>query len=159
MVKDLISKHRANGVLIDTNLLLLLVVGIYDRRRIGSFKRTSTYSQKDFQRIGGIAKEFEVLWTTPNIMTEVENLGRQLQSREWPGFAKAVSGLFPKMREEYVHSSHAIACHAHSRLGLTDCATLCFGKPFLLISDDFALYMEARRVGIDAVNYTHIRDV
>jgi hypothetical protein len=159
MVKDLIAKHRTNGVLIDTNLLLLLIVGLYDRRRIGSFKRTSTYSQRDFQRIGGFAKEFEVLWTTPNIMTEVENLGRQLQSREWPGFARAVRGLFPKMREEYVHSSKAITSPAHSRLGLTDCATLCLGKPFLLISDDLMLYLEAQRVGIDAVNYTHIRDV
>jgi hypothetical protein len=157
MIKDLIAKHRRNGVLIDTNLLLLLVVGIHDRRRIGGFKRTSKYSVKDFQRIGGIAKEFQTIWTTPNIITEVDNLGRQLESREWPSFSNALKSLFPKMREEYKPTSEIIDGPLYSRFGITDGASLSFMKPFLLISDDFALYHEALRSGIDAINYTHLR--
>jgi hypothetical protein len=158
MIRDMIAKHRKNGVLIDTNLLLLLVVGIYDRRRIESFKRTSKYSVKDFQRVGGIANEFETLWTTPNIMTEVDNLGRQLESREWPNFSRALESLVLKMREEYKPTSELVTQAQYTRLGVADCAVLRLTTPFLLISDDLGLYMEAQRIGMDAVNYTHIRD-
>ena len=34
---------RANGLLIDTNLLMLLIVGFVNRDRILRFKRTSSY--------------------------------------------------------------------------------------------------------------------
>ena len=93
LLADLVGKHRNNGLLIDTNLLLLLVVGIYDRRRITSFKRTAAYTPGDFQKIGWLSKQFSQLWATPNILTEVDNLGRQLPSREHLGFSNALRQL------------------------------------------------------------------
>jgi len=36
------------GLLIDTNLLVLFIVGTVNRNRIGNFKRTSKYSKDDY---------------------------------------------------------------------------------------------------------------
>jgi hypothetical protein len=99
MFDDLISKHRANGLLIDTHLMLLLVIGIYDRRRMENFKRTAVYTRQDFQRMGWLQTRFDKLWITPNILTEVDNLGRQLPRSEGTGFSNALNALSLKMTE------------------------------------------------------------
>ena len=154
---DLIGKHRNKGLLIDTNLLLLLVVGLYDRRRIANFKRTAAYTLDDFQKIGWLAKQFSQLWTTPNILTEVDNLGRQLPSREHSGFSNSLRQLSIGMREEYVISSLVTASRTYHWLGLADSATLSLTKSLLIISDDFALYQHALKQGYDAINFNHVR--
>lgn len=157
MLEDFVKKHRQNGLLIDTNLLLLLIVGLYDRRRIERFKRTSVYTESDFQRIGWLQAQFQKLWTTPNILTEVDNLGRQLPMNEWNGFSHALRTLCLRMYEESVASTVAMANKSFSRLGLSDNVTLSLGGSFLLISDDLALCNEAGRLGFDALNFNHIR--
>ena len=157
MLEPLISKHRNNGLLIDSNLLLLLVVGLYDRRRIEGFKRTSAYTLSDFQRIGWLQLQFTKLWTTPNILTEVDNLGRQLPKNEWPEFAKSIKSLCLKMFESSVRSASAMELTTFARLGLADNVTLSLGNSFLLISDDLQLCLEASRLGYDAINFNHLR--
>lgn len=159
MLENLISKHRHSGLLIDTNLLLLLVVGLYDRRRIENFKRTSSYAQSDFQRIGWLHGQFQKLWTTPNILTEVDNLGRQLPKNEWPGFSVALKNLNLKITENHVKSAIAMERKSFVRLGLTDNVTLSIANSYLLISDDFALCIEASQLGYDAVNFNHLRQI
>jgi hypothetical protein len=159
MLEEFIIKYRQSGLLIDTNLLLLLVVGLYDRRRIENFKRTSVYTLNDFQRIGWLQEQFTKIWTTPNIMTEVDNLGRQLPRNEWPGFSKALSELNLKMTESSVTSSSAMQRKSFVRLGLADNVTLSLGESFLLITDDLALCNEASRLGYAAVNFNHLRQI
>jgi len=153
----LMAKHAAGGLLIDTNLLLLLAVGNYDRRRTEAFKRTAAYTQRDFQRLGWIASQFRQLLTTPNILTEVDNLGRQLPSREWRGFAESLSKLSLRLTEEVVASSVAMKRTFYARLGLADTVTLSTSLRFLLLSDDFELYLAAQHAGLDAINFNHLR--
>ena len=43
----LIEKHRAKGVLVDTNLLVLFLVGRVNRQRILNFKRTGDFTIED----------------------------------------------------------------------------------------------------------------
>ena len=157
-LKQLLAKHAGNGLLIDTNLLLLLAVGNYDRRRIKSLKRTAAYTHSDFLRLNWLAGHFRQLWTTPNILTEVDNLGRQLPKNEWQGFAVSLSELALGMNEEFVRFSMAAAQGTLPRLGLTDTVTLATGQSFLLLSDDLGLYLAAQKVGYDAINFNHLRN-
>jgi hypothetical protein len=46
--RALIGKHRSKGVLVDTNLLVLLLVGLVNKRRIRRFKRTRDFTPADF---------------------------------------------------------------------------------------------------------------
>ena len=50
-VGDLITEYRDKGILIDTNLLLVLLVGNVDRRQVGRIARTEKYNREDYERI------------------------------------------------------------------------------------------------------------
>ena len=75
---QLIAKYRGKGVLLDTNLMLLLAVGLYKRERISSFKRTDQYTARDFSLVADIISKFDRRITTPHILAETDNLTRQL---------------------------------------------------------------------------------
>jgi hypothetical protein len=82
---QLILKHRGNGLLVDTNLLLLYLVGKTNPDRIRNFKRTSRYTVEDFELLDEIMGQFKTLVTTPHILTELSNLG-DLQGQERSAF-------------------------------------------------------------------------
>jgi hypothetical protein len=153
----LTQRHRENGILIDSNLLLLLAVGDYNSKRIETFKRTARYTNSDYQRLRWYLQKFTVLWTTPNILTEVDNLGRQLPSTEISHFSEAMKTLVTKLAEVNTPSTTVVAYRTFSILGLADSTSLLAQKNCLLLSDDLPLCIWALKAGIDAINFNHIR--
>ncbi|MEH3147011.1 MAG: hypothetical protein PGN34_17050 [Methylobacterium frigidaeris] len=64
-------------VVIDTNLLLLLVVGSADRRYIDGHKRSSGhYTAEDFDTVVQIVGLFPEIVLLPNVLTEVSSFAR-----------------------------------------------------------------------------------
>lgn len=53
------------GLLIDTNLLLLLVVGTIDPGYVRRHKRTQRFTTRDYDELVALADLFDVLVTTP----------------------------------------------------------------------------------------------
>ena len=47
-----VALHRKSGVIVDTNILLLYFVGIFDKARISTFKRASRESPKQIWKEG-----------------------------------------------------------------------------------------------------------
>jgi len=79
------SSARA-GLLVDTNLLVLLAVGTVNRSRIETFKRTRQYTQNDFDLLVRVLNNFGRLFTVAHVLAEVSNLtdlpgGERLQAR------------------------------------------------------------------------------
>ncbi len=74
----LLARYKSKGVVIDTNLLLLYFVGLYDPHRIQKFKRTMTFVLEDFYTLLSFFNYFDKVVTTPNILTEVNSLAGQL---------------------------------------------------------------------------------
>ena len=72
-VKKLIQKYKFKGLLTDTNLLLLYIVGSLDIELIGNFKRTAHYSIDDFYIVSTFIELFEKKIVTPHILTEVSD--------------------------------------------------------------------------------------
>lgn len=73
------GRAQARGSLfIDTNLLLVLLIGALDLGHVERFKRTKPYTRNDDELLLAFIGEFERLITTPNILTEVSNLAGQL---------------------------------------------------------------------------------
>lgn len=63
------------GLIIDTNLLLLLVIGsVDDGKYISSSKRLKSYSEEDYQIVVNYMKLFNSVYITPYIAAEVSNL-------------------------------------------------------------------------------------
>ena len=76
--EQLLVRYRSRGVLVDTNLLLLYFVGLYNPSLIPQFKRTRIFTVNDFDVLQNFIALFSKVVTTPDILTEVSNLSNQL---------------------------------------------------------------------------------
>lgn len=155
---ELLREYRAKGAILDTNLMLLLVVGTYSVDRIGTFKRTMQYVPSDYLLLCKVLEQLDRRVITPNIMTEVDNLGRQLPAGEHDAFADAFARLCSELIEVYVPSRSVMYSELYATLGLTDAMTHeLASEELLIITDDFELSNRLASIGKDVININHIR--
>lgn len=72
--RALIIKHKAKGVLVDANLLVLFLVGLINKRRIPEFKRTQNFTIEDFDLLERLIAWFGKLVATPHVLSQVSDL-------------------------------------------------------------------------------------
>lgn len=155
-----IPQYRNKGLLVDTNLLLLYLIGELDPELIPRFKRTQGYKISDFQHVKTFIDFFPTVVTLPNILTEVSNLAGQLREDLRFLFFARFAGAIQKMREEFVFANDAASHASFQSLGLTDSAIIlaCKGKYLALTADLLlARFMENNR--LDVINFNHIREM
>jgi hypothetical protein len=146
------------AVLVDSNLLLLYLVGKCDPRIIVRFTRTQKYTSKDFELLSKILdRVFKTILTTPNILTEVSNLATKLSEGERQAFFAEMRTSIAVFDEKYVSSTAASADRNYTRLGLTDAVILGLCRGVLVLTDDLPLYSVIVSRGGDVVNFTHLR--
>lgn len=81
--EELLEAYVGRTALVDSNLLLLYIVGKCDPRIIPRFTRTEKYTIKDFELLQALLERvFKTVVTTPNVLTEVSNLATKLQESE-----------------------------------------------------------------------------
>jgi len=158
--KELFSRYRSKGVLIDTNLLLVYFVGMYDPQRIPKFKRTVAFAVEDFYTLLAFFEFFDRVVTTPNILTEVNSFSNQLpddiKPAYYPEFAKHLAGL-----EEHYIESRKVSPLAHfKKFGLTDAGIIeLVRERFLVLTDDLKLANYLQNVGVDVINFNNLRSM
>lgn len=161
---DLIAKYCRDGVLLDTNLLLLLLVGAVDRRLVPKFKRTSQFVERDFDLLVRFVAAFERRSVTAHILTETSNLGGQLGEPLRSRFFRVLFGAIEDLDEIAIPSveasrSESIAPAIRERLGLTDSILIVTASaPRLVLTDDETLVGELASRRLDAINFDLIRD-
>ena len=64
-VRALFARYCQTGILVDTNILLLYIVGLVNRQRIPKFKRTNQFIPEDYDLLVQILKSFRQVLTTP----------------------------------------------------------------------------------------------
>lgn len=148
------------GLVIDTNLLVLLVVGSVDPRRISSLKRLSDYTNDDFAILKSFVLRFRhPLYTTPNILTEVSNLigcNNERQRQE----LRVLHGLVSNMQEIVSKSLETMNDFQNSYLkfGLSDATIHRIAEDNLLVLTedfDFCYYLQGK--GVNAINFENLR--
>jgi hypothetical protein len=145
-------------LLVDTNLLLLLVVGAFAPGQIERFKRTRAYSVDDYVLLTGFVRGFDQMLATPNILTEVSNLAGQLAEPARSGALRALGTLALKIEEQYLASRTLVAEADFLRFGLTDVAILIAARGRVaVITDDLPLYVRLASLGLDVTNFHHLR--
>jgi hypothetical protein len=155
---QLMQSYLAKGVLIDTNLLVLLAVGLYRPDRISTFNRTRQYTVEDFDLVANAVNRFNRRVTTPHILAEADNLTRQLSRRERSTVSIIMARLISDSFEIYSPSADAVRHDQYSNLGLTDTVTIAASKDVLVITDDFPLSNVLSHLGRDAININHFRN-
>lgn len=157
-LKTLIGKHRQKGVVIDTNLLILLLIGAYDPSHIGRFKRTQDYTREDFRLLRSMAAAFRRIVSTPNILTEACNLCLTLNAQTDSRLYIYFRALIEQLKESFVPARSVAALYAFDRFGISDASivSLC-QRGYLLITDDLPLYHYLSSLGLAAINFNHLR--
>jgi hypothetical protein len=154
----MVVRYRDSGVVIDAGLLLLCVIGSYDRSLIGKFKRTSMFAESDFELLLVLLKSRPQLLTTPHILTEIDNFADSISSnvrdfRTW--FHRFV---LPELRERSPRSRDLASLPEFPRLGLADSSAIHLSKRRrLIITKDFDLYRTLDSKRLPVINFDHLR--
>lgn len=157
-VLPLVAQFRDKGILIDTNLLLVLLVGNVDRRQVGRIGRTEKYSRENYERITDVLGYFNRFIIIPQVITEAGNMLK----RNCP---TASTRLDLSMALKYfVHAgatresralSKRITIHpAFEDLGYADAAVLNVAAGHhLVFTDDGPLQNRAWSCGVDVLPF------
>jgi rRNA-processing protein FCF1 len=154
----ILRRHRTAGVLLDTNLLLLYVIGVHDRDLIQRFKRTSKFTPEDFRILTGALDKFAHVLTTPHILTEVSNLAGQLADPLKQAVFRTFAGTIGILTELQVPAREASAEDAFPRFGLTDVAILRNARDkCLVMTEDFRLSQYLAHEKVEVLNFNNLR--
>ena len=148
---------RIAGAFIDTNLLVLLVIGSVDRGLVAKHRRTRTFTPENYDRLIEWIGDLQV-FVTPNTLTEASNL---LKNPKDIRFLEQLRKLIEISKEIIVSSATAASNSKFTWLGLADTALLEVVSPKRpLITVDLELYVAALSKGKEvAVNFTYLQNL
>jgi rRNA-processing protein FCF1 len=146
------------GLLVDTNLLVLFVVGMVNLTRIKDFKRTSQYTADDFQLLRRVMGWFDLRYTVAHVMAEVSNL-TDLKGSELPKARHVLKATIEILREPAMPSIRAARHQTYGALGLVDAAIVevAHEHKCAVLTDDFELYRVLEREGLPVINFNYRR--
>jgi hypothetical protein len=158
MIELLIGKYAQKGILIDTNILLMYVIGSYDKELIPRFKRTSEFAIEDYDTLLSLLVHFERHVATPNILTEVNSLSGQLGEPARSECFKLFAEKVLLIDEQYIESRLITNKEGFIKFGLTDIGIMSLAKgKYLVLTDDFRLSQFLQTRGSDVINFNHVR--
>jgi len=156
----LINKYCHKGILLDSNLLVLLYVGRVAPELVTEFKRTRNqgFTNLEFSLLETIVSRFERVITTPHILTETSNFVCQLNGESREKALQLVTASVPSFKERRPEAKNLVKTRAFHDFGLTDSAVLDLPpKKYLVLSVDVALVVALQKKGVDAINFTYFR--
>jgi hypothetical protein len=144
-------------IIIDTNLLLLLVVGTYNPAFISDHKRTDTFTEEDFDLLAIVIDGCDLIFT-PNICTEVSNLLWQTSEPHKTDLRRLFSKMITRSKELYHFSSLIVDAAEFLELGLTDAGVLELPEGSgTILTVDLDLHLAALARGIPTENFNNYR--
>jgi len=158
MINTFITKFRERGILIDTNLLILLLVGSYDEDKILSFKRTRNHTIEDYEYLKVFLARFENHFYTPNILTEITNLTDSINTEPQYLFFQHIQRVLSVFKEDIVSSDEIMQLKSFLKFGLTDAVNCKLSDKYLVLTDDLRLCSYLESQGLPSINFNHIRN-
>jgi len=158
-IDTLISNYYSKGIIVDTNLLLLFLIGIYDINYIQSFKRTSKYNKEDYEIVNRIINSFSKIIVTPHIIAEFSNLSFQLPEKLLENYFKSIFAHLNNIDEIYIPKNVILGNQILFKIGFTDLSIieLSKNKTHLVFTDDLPLTGYLNKFDCDLINLNYIR--
>lgn len=148
-----------NRLSVDTNLLVLLIVGSVSEGSIATHKRTRIYDRDAFRLLMSLVRQAASVVVTPHVLSETSNLLRQCGEPLATTLAARFAALVSELQERHQDARIVVQRPEHGRLGLTDAGLLELqASGIVLLTDDNALYLASLAAGRQAVNFAHLRD-
>lgn len=158
-----VRDHAEGGIFLDTNILLLLLVGQFKPEFIGT-ERLKAYEKCDADLLMAFVNRFEKILTTPHVLAETSNFARQMmKGRLRTEFLEWLHPLFcakdQNSLSQTMPQAHEIDKQLFVRLGMTDSALAASANTrHLLLTADLDLHVATVTQGGHSINFTHMRE-
>lgn len=148
------GKYRRKGIFIDTNILVLYIVGTVNPRYIKRFNRgKNDFDENDFILISEFIDSFETKITSPQILSEVSNF-----LDEKADFCLGLKAYIKLSEEKYIKSEDLTKSNTFLKFGLADSSIVEVSKDsYLVFTDERPLFGYLTNQGIDAVNFEWLK--
>lgn len=151
------------AVVVDSNLLLLLIVGSADRRYIEIHKNLQgQFTETDFDLLTQAISLYSDIVLVPHVMSEVSSLARQIKNPARQRIQVKLAELSEDAAEICLPSRAGVYRAEFDRFGLTDsiilelCTLAQGGGGFALLTADSELAVQAEMHGYDVMNFDHL---
>lgn len=147
------------GLILDTNLLLLLVTGNASRDYIRIHKRLTCFNDRDFVRLSTLVSGFDRLVFTPHVLAETSNFVRQVSDPARSRIHDSLCELVGLFEEEFTECKVVCGSPASAALGITDSVLMTLvSRGHALLTVDAGLYHRACAISENAYNFNHERE-
>ncbi len=149
----------ARVLLLDTNTLLLLLVGALDPSLLTVHKKLAAFTRRDFDLLLEILRRFGRLATTPHVLAETTNHLQMVKEPHRTRLMVLLTGAIPEMQELQEAAAHLVKSPVFERLGLTDTAVAhhAADKALTVGTTDAELYAHLQALEVDVFNIHHYR--
>ena len=158
-INSLINEYRPRGIIIDTVIMLVYIVGSYDLDYISQFKRTDEYCAEDHKTISYVLSRFSRKVVTPHILAELSNLSVQARKEEREDYFKTFRGLLKRTSEDYIGKDIVLSFPLFPKIGVTDLGIIEAAKEnnYLVFTNDKDLVGQAKKKGVNVLRLNDIR--
>jgi len=147
------------GIIVDSNIMLLFLVGCYDVNYINMFKRTIKYTVEEYYFIRDLLTTYykDKVYTSPHILAELSNLSTIDGDRRGKYF-NFFTKILNNTCEIYIEKNKILEFKELPKFGITDIGIYKIAKKYnlLVLTDDFRLSSYLSDNYIDAINLRNI---
>jgi hypothetical protein len=160
-VRSYIVQKNPEGLIIDTNVLILFLIGIYDADFIENCNLTNRYTKKDFDLLKSVISYFKKIVITPHIIAELSNLSishsrSSLRGDKLKSYFMVVVNKLQSMEEKSIdlYSMLGLDINLICELGFTDIGIFELSKKLNMpiLTDDTPLHARLERV-VPTINF------
>lgn len=158
-----VRTHAEDGILLDTNVLLLLLIAQFDPALIGR-ERLRAYEQRDADLLNRFVSSFRRILTTSHVLAETSNFARQMvKGRRQAQFFEWLHPIFcsegSRALTQTTVAGTEIDARLFVRMGLTDSGLAASAATRrLLLTADLDLHVATVSQGGHSINFTHMRE-
>jgi rRNA-processing protein FCF1 len=146
-------------IIIDTNALVILLIGLIDPGLFKTHKRTSIYEAEDYNDLVDVIGDVKKLIVLPNVWTETDNLLNDFGGNYKHPYIVNITQLINLTYEKFFDSSTGAQSDYFFELGLTDSLILeCARECELLITSDSKLSDYATANNIKVYDMVRMRN-
>ena len=142
-------------IVLDSNIFILYISGLINKSQIANYARKSDWNDADFMYLYEfINEEKSEIITTPNILTEVDNILNRISGDDKYKYLCLIREIYLRSVEEYIESEDASNGDFFDQLGLADSTVLKVAiRADVLISADSELCRYAKALNIKFIDF------
>lgn len=169
-IQRYILSRRPSGVIVDTNILLLLLIGHFDKDFIKNYSlfknNAKNYTKEDFELLKQLVSYFNKLIITPQIIAELSNISitsnRSTFGSRLLSYLQAVVDILKDAEEHHQQAEclWGMQLEVLSRFGFTDVTISELSKRthMPILTDELELYLYLVNNGIPAISFEYIKN-